>query len=80
MDHGAQGCGANTIQAAAKMASWEYRPRAAKIGKGRYLTGTGFSAMRYEGTLGYNAVVATLTVEDHLDAVLSRSVERRALD
>jgi len=51
------------IQAAAKMASWEYRPRAAKIGKGRYLTGTGFSAMRYEGTLGYNAVVANLTVD-----------------
>jgi nicotinate dehydrogenase subunit B len=51
------------IQAAASMSNWEYRPRAANIGKGRYLTGTGFSAMRYEGTLGYNALAANVTVD-----------------
>jgi nicotinate dehydrogenase subunit B len=51
------------IQAAANMSSWVYGPRAAKIGTGRYLTGTGFSAMRYEGTLGYNALVVNLTVD-----------------
>jgi nicotinate dehydrogenase subunit B len=51
------------IQTTAQMASWVYGPRAAKIGTGRYLTGTGMSAVHYEGTLGYNAVVLNLTVD-----------------
>jgi CO/xanthine dehydrogenase Mo-binding subunit len=51
------------IQAAATMANWQPRPSASKIGKGRYLTGVGFSAHRYEGSLGYNAAVVNLTVD-----------------
>ena len=51
------------IQLAAKMSNWEYRPSASKVGTGRYLTGVGFSAMRYEGILGYNALVTNLTVD-----------------
>jgi CO/xanthine dehydrogenase Mo-binding subunit len=51
------------VQTAAQMASWVYGPRAAKIGTGRYLTGTGMAAVHYEGTLGYNAVVLNLTVD-----------------
>jgi CO/xanthine dehydrogenase Mo-binding subunit len=51
------------IQLAAQMANWEPRPPASKIGKGRYLTGRGFSAMRYEGTLGYNALAVNVTVD-----------------
>ena len=51
------------IQTTAKMANWVYGPRAAKIGSGRLLTGTGMSAVHYEGTLGYNAAVVNLTVD-----------------
>jgi nicotinate dehydrogenase subunit B len=51
------------IQLTARMASWEYRPPASKIGSGRYLTGVGFAAHRYEGNLGYNAVAVNLTVD-----------------
>jgi nicotinate dehydrogenase subunit B len=51
------------IQGAAKLSSWVYGPRAAKVGTGRYLTGTGMSAVHYEGTLGYNAAVVKLTVD-----------------
>src|SRR5262249_17070425 len=51
------------IQAAAQMASWVYGPAAANVGTGRYLTGTGVSAMRYEGSLGYNAAVVNVTVD-----------------
>jgi nicotinate dehydrogenase subunit B len=51
------------IQATAQMSNWRYGPAAAKVGTGRYLTGTGFSAHRYEGNLGYNAVALNLTVD-----------------
>ena len=51
------------IQAAATLAGWAYGPRAAKIGTGRLLTGTGISAVHYEGTLGYNAAVVNVTVD-----------------
>jgi CO/xanthine dehydrogenase Mo-binding subunit len=51
------------IQTTAQMANWVYGPRAANIGKGRLLTGTGMSAVHYEGTLGYNAAVVNLTVD-----------------
>jgi CO/xanthine dehydrogenase Mo-binding subunit len=51
------------IQTAANMASWVYGPRAASIGAGRHLNGTGMSAVHYEGTLGYNAAVVNLTVD-----------------
>ena len=51
------------IQTAAQMAKWVYGPRAANVGKGRQLTGTGMAAVHYEGTLGYNAVVVNLTVD-----------------
>jgi len=51
------------IQLAAQMASWPARPSGSAIGKGRYLTGMGFSAMRYEGNLGYNALAVKVTVD-----------------
>ena len=51
------------IQAAAQMSGWVYGPRAANIGSGRYRTGTGTSAVHYEGSLGYNAAVVKLTVD-----------------
>ncbi|HEX4519757.1 MAG TPA: molybdopterin cofactor-binding domain-containing protein [Gaiellaceae bacterium] len=51
------------IQAAAALAKWEYGPRAAAVGKGRALTGTGMAAVHYEGALGYNAAVVNLTVD-----------------
>ena len=51
------------IQTAANLASWTYGPRAASVGTGRYLTGTGVSAVHYEGTLGYNAAVVNVTVD-----------------
>jgi CO/xanthine dehydrogenase Mo-binding subunit len=51
------------IEAAARLASWPARPSASAVGKGRYLTGVGFSAMRYEGTLGYNALAVKVTVD-----------------
>jgi CO/xanthine dehydrogenase Mo-binding subunit len=51
------------IQLAAQMAKWDPRPPASQIGKARYLTGRGFSAMRYEGTLGYNALAVNVTVD-----------------
>jgi hypothetical protein len=42
------------IQLAAKMSNWEPAERV-EDRRGRYLTGVGLSAMRYEGNLGYNA-------------------------
>jgi hypothetical protein len=51
------------IQLAAQMAGWKPGRAAQSIGTGRYLTGRGFSAMRYEGTLGYNALAVNLTVD-----------------
>jgi CO/xanthine dehydrogenase Mo-binding subunit len=51
------------IQLAAQMANWQSGPAARNIGKGRYLTGNGMAAMRYEGTLGYNAAVVNVTVD-----------------
>src|SRR5262249_18495787 len=62
------------IQTAANMASWVYGPRAAKLGTGRYLSGTGISAMRYEGTLGYNAAVVNLTVDTKTGKVVVNHV------
>jgi CO/xanthine dehydrogenase Mo-binding subunit len=62
------------IQTAANMASWVYGPRAAKLGTGRYLSGTGFSAMRYEGALGYNAAVVNLTVDTKTGKVVVNHV------
>ncbi len=51
------------IQTAAKMSGWVYGPAAANVGKGRMVTGTGISAVHYEGTLGYNAAVVQVTVD-----------------
>ncbi len=51
------------IRAAARMAKWQARPPASKIGKGRFLTGRGIAAMWYEGRLGYNAAVTQVTVD-----------------
>ncbi len=62
------------LQSAANLASWEYGPAAAKVGTGRYLTGTGVSAMRYEGTLGYNAAVVNLTVDTKTGKVVVNHV------
>jgi CO/xanthine dehydrogenase Mo-binding subunit len=50
-------------QAAAKLAKWQARPPAAKIGKGRYLSGRGISSSHYEGNNGYNALVVAVTVD-----------------
>src|SRR5262249_14012114 len=62
------------IQATAQMANWQYRPSASKIGTGRHLTGVGFSAHRYEGNLGYNAVVVNLTVDTKTGKVVVNHV------
>jgi CO/xanthine dehydrogenase Mo-binding subunit len=51
------------IQLAAQMAKWQAGPAAAKVGTGRYLKGRGIAAMRYEGNLGYNALVVDVTVD-----------------
>jgi nicotinate dehydrogenase subunit B len=50
-------------QAAAKLAKWQARPSASKVGKGRYLSGRGMSSSHYEGNNGYNALVVALTVD-----------------
>jgi CO/xanthine dehydrogenase Mo-binding subunit len=50
-------------QAAAKMAGWEPRPAASKIGKGRLLTGRGIASVNYEGDNGYAGLVVTVTVD-----------------
>jgi CO/xanthine dehydrogenase Mo-binding subunit len=57
------------IQAAAQLSSWVYGPRAANVGKGRYLTGTGMAAVHYEGTLGYNAAVVNVTVDTKMGKI-----------
>jgi CO/xanthine dehydrogenase Mo-binding subunit len=62
------------IQTAANAASWIYGPRATKVGTGRYLSGTGISAMRYEGALGYNAAVVNLTVDTKTGKVVVNHV------
>jgi len=53
----------DVIELTAQMAKWPARPSGSKIGTGRYLTGMGFSAMRYEGNLGYNALAVQVTVD-----------------
>ncbi len=53
----------DVINLAAKMANWQPRPAASKIGTGRYLTGRGIAAMLYEGNNGYNAAVFQVTVD-----------------
>jgi nicotinate dehydrogenase subunit B len=40
-----------------------YGPAAAAVKKSRMVTGTGISAVHYEGTLGYNTAVAQVTVD-----------------
>lgn len=50
-------------QAAAKLASWEHRPSASKIGSGRYLSGRGISSVIYEGNNGYSGLVVAVTVD-----------------
>ena len=62
------------IQLAAQMAGWKPGRAAQNIGTGRYLTGRGFSAMRYEGTLGYNALVVNLTVDTKTGKVVVNHV------
>jgi CO/xanthine dehydrogenase Mo-binding subunit len=58
------------IQLAAQMANWPARPPGSAIGKGRYLTGMGFSAMRYEGNLGYNALAVKVSVDTKTGKVM----------
>ncbi|MCW2975497.1 MAG: aldehyde oxidase and xanthine dehydrogenase molybdopterin binding [Actinomycetia bacterium] len=53
----------DVITLAAKMANWQPGPAAAKVGKGRYLTGRGIAGMLYEGNNGYNAAVFEVTVD-----------------
>jgi CO/xanthine dehydrogenase Mo-binding subunit len=53
----------DVITLAAKMSNWQAGPAAAKIGKGRYLTGRGIAGMLYEGNNGYNAAVYEVTVD-----------------
>jgi nicotinate dehydrogenase subunit B len=57
------------IQAAAQMAGWKAGPAAANVGTGRLLKGRGISAHRYEGSLGYNALVVDLTVDTKTGSV-----------
>jgi nicotinate dehydrogenase subunit B len=51
------------IQRAAKLAGWEPRPAASRIGAGRFKTGRGIAGMLYEGNNGYNAAVFQVTVD-----------------
>ena len=53
----------DVINASAKLAKWQPRPAASKIGSGRYLTGRGIAAMVYEGDNGYNSAVFQVTVD-----------------
>ncbi|MEA2386385.1 MAG: nicotinate dehydrogenase subunit, partial [Thermoleophilaceae bacterium] len=50
-------------QTAAKLAGWEPRPAALRIGTGRYLKGRGISSVHYEGDSGYNGLVVDVTVD-----------------
>jgi CO/xanthine dehydrogenase Mo-binding subunit len=52
------------------MASWQPKVPGSKIGTGRYLTGRGMAAMRYEGSLGYNAAIVELTVDTKTGSVV----------
>src|SRR5262249_41126998 len=56
------------------MASWQARPAASQLSKGRYKTGRGFSAMLYEGNNGYNAAVFQVTVDTTTGKVVVDSV------
>jgi CO/xanthine dehydrogenase Mo-binding subunit len=53
----------DVINLAAKMARWQPRAAASKVGKGRFRTGRGMAAMLYEGNNGYNAAVFQVTVD-----------------
>ena len=64
----------DVINLAAKMAKWQTRPSASKIGKGRFKTGRGFSAMLYEGNNGYNAAVFQVTVDTKTGKVIVDAV------
>ena len=64
----------DVINLAAKMAKWQTRPAASKIGKGRFKTGRGISAMLYEGNNGYNAAVFQVTVDTKTGKVVVDAV------
>ena len=64
----------DVINLAAKMAKWQSRPAASKIGKGRFRTGRGFAAMLYEGNNGYNAAVFQVTVDTKTGKVVVDAV------
>jgi nicotinate dehydrogenase subunit B len=50
-------------EAAGKLAKWQARPPASKLGTGRHLSGRGISSSHYEGNNGYNALVVAVTVD-----------------
>ena len=64
----------DVINLAAKMAKWQTRPAASKIGKGRFRTGRGIAAMLYEGNNGYNAAVFQVTVDTKTGKVVVDAV------
>ena len=64
----------DVISLAAKMANWQERPAATKIGKGRFRTGRGIAAMLYEGNNGYNAAVFQVTVDTRTGKVVVDAV------
>ena len=64
----------DVINLATKMAKWQTRPAASKIGKGRYRTGRGIAAMLYEGSNGYNAAVFQVTVDTKTGKVVVDAV------
>ncbi len=64
----------DVIGLAAKMANWQERPAATKIGKGRFRTGRGIAAMLYEGNNGYNAAVFQVTVDTRTGKVVVDAV------
>src|SRR5262249_47287380 len=60
----------DVINLVAKMANWQARPAASKVGNGRYRTGRGISAMLYEGNNGYNAAIFQVTVDTQTETVV----------
>jgi nicotinate dehydrogenase subunit B len=52
-----------SLEEVAKLAKWQPKVAASKIGTGRYLTGKGVAAMIYEGDNGINSSIWQVTVD-----------------
>jgi nicotinate dehydrogenase subunit B len=59
-----------SLEEVAKLAKWEPKVAASKIGTGRYLTGKGVAAMVYEGNNGINSSIWQVTVDTKTGKVI----------